>query len=101
MLLEMEYPPTAIFTLNNQIAIGAMQAIQEAGLNVPRDISIISFDEQPYFQLTSPPVTTVRQPIAEISRDAVRMLFDVMDGKSVESKLMRAELIERASVRSI
>ncbi|MEO1263309.1 MAG: LacI family DNA-binding transcriptional regulator [Bacteroidota bacterium] len=93
--------PTAIFALNNQIAIGAMQAIHELGLRIPQDVSIISFDEQPYFELTAPPVTTVRQPVAEIGEAAVQSLFDLMEGKNVVPKLLPPALIERKSVMGI
>ncbi|MEA1897495.1 MAG: LacI family DNA-binding transcriptional regulator [Bacteroidota bacterium] len=97
-LLVQASPPTAIFTLGNQIAIGAMRAIKENGLKIPKDISIISFDDQAYFDLTSPPLTTIRQPIDLIGQEAVRILFDLIDGKKTESKLLPAKLIERSSV---
>ena len=98
-LLKQVNSLTAIFTLGNQIAIGAMQAIKENGLKIPEDISIISFDDQAYFELTSPPLTTIRQPINLIGQEAVRILFDLLDGKQPESKLLPAKLIERSSVK--
>lgn len=100
-LLEKTHPPTAIFTLNNQIALGAMQVIQEAGLSIPHDISLISFDEQPYFQLTNPPISTIKQPIEQIGKEAVQSLFRLMTRQAVENKLLPPTLIERASVNTI
>lgn len=98
-LLKQVSSLTAIFTLGNQIAIGAMRAIKENGLKIPEDISIISFDDQAYFDLTSPPLTTIRQPIDLIGKEAVRILFDLMNGKKPESKLLPAKLVERSSVK--
>ncbi len=98
-LLKQASSLTAIFTLGNQIAIGAMRAIKENGLKIPEDISIISFDDQAYFDLTCPPLTTIRQPIDLIGLEAVRILFNLMDGRQPESKLLPAKLIERSSVK--
>lgn len=93
--------PSAIFTLGNQIAIGALKAIKEKGLIIPDDISLISFDEQPYFELTSPPITTIKQPIDQIGQVATDMLFDLIDKKDVESQLISATIIERDSVITV
>ncbi len=100
-LLNTSQPPSAIFALNNQIAIGALKAINELDLKVPDDISLISFDEQPYFELLSPPLTAVKQPMGAIGKKAVELLFDRMAGKDVESCLLNPELIIRSSVKTI
>lgn len=100
-LLEQPTLPTAILTFSNQIAIGAMKAIKEAGLIVPHDISLISFDEQPYFQLTSPPITTIQQPISSIAKHAVQMLMELINGKQVKNCIMKPKLIIRESVRRL
>ena len=100
-LLDQDILPTAILTFSNQIAIGAMKAIKEAGLIIPHDISLISFDEQPYFQLTAPPITTIQQPIAAIAKQAVQMLMGLIDGKQVENCIMKPKLIIRESVRRL
>ncbi len=101
ILLEQEDPPTAIFALNNQIAIGVLLAAKDLGKVIPDDFSLISFDEQPYFQLTSPPITTISQPIAQIGIEAVKMLFKLIDNEKVENQLISPELIERQSVKAI
>ncbi len=100
-ILKNETIPTAIFALNNQIAIGVMQALKEENLSIPEDISLIAFDEQPYFQLTSPPITTIRQPIEKIGQEAVKILFDIMNNKAPESKLLAPEFIKRESVKTL
>lgn len=93
--------PTAIFALGNQIALGALKAIKEHGLIVPDDISLISFDEQPYLELISPPITTIKQPIEQIGQVATDMLFDLINKKNVKSQLIPATMIERNSVISV
>ncbi|MDW3191044.1 MAG: LacI family DNA-binding transcriptional regulator [Cytophagales bacterium] len=93
--------PTALFTLNNLIAIGAIRALTQHGLHVPKDISLLSFDEQPYFELTSPPVSTIKQPIAQIAKKAVEMLLCRLDGKEVASQKIVPEIIERQSVKDL
>ncbi len=100
-LLQKATRPTAIFALNNQIALGAMKAINEARLNIPEDISLISFDEQYYFELLSPPLSAVKQPMEGIGKTAVATLFDLLEGKKVTSSKLIPSLIERASVRNI
>lgn len=90
--------PSAVFALSNQIAIGALEAIKEHGLRVPEDISLISFDEQPYFKLTSPPITTVKQPVTQIAQQAVNMLMAVIQGNEVASLKIEPQIIERHSV---
>jgi LacI family transcriptional regulator len=100
-LLQSKNPPTAIFTLSNQIAIGALEAIRDSGKSVPQDFSLISFDEQPYFKLTSPPITAVRQPIEQIAQNAVRMLMDLIQGNEVSSLKIDPQVIERESVADI
>jgi len=91
--------PSAFFTLSNQIAIGAIDAIRESGRAIPGDISIISFDDQPYFRLTDPAITTIQQPVEMIAKKAVSMLMDRMEGNEVLSSLLNPSMIERASVR--
>ena len=100
-LLETTTQPTAVFALNNQIAIGAMKAISEAGLHIPNDISLLAFDDQPYFDLLSPSLSAVRQPMKEIGRKAVALLFDLLEGKEVQSTKLNTQLIYRSSIRKI
>jgi DNA-binding LacI/PurR family transcriptional regulator len=66
---------TAIFSANDQMALGLMHAIRDAGLNVPGDISIVGFDDIPEARHFWPPLTTVKQDFAEIGRRAVAQLL--------------------------
>ena len=100
-LLNQAKRPTAIFALNNQIAIGAMKALSEASLHIPDDISLIAFDEQTYFELLLPPLTAVKQPMKEIGKKAVELLFDLLDNKEVESHKLKPILMNRSSVRTL
>lgn len=73
-LLEARPSCTAVFVANDSMAFGALQAIAEAGLSVPHDISVVGFDDLQFSSLTNPPLTTVRQPRYEMGRDAARLL---------------------------
>lgn len=97
-LLNNGAKPSAIFTLGNQIALGAIQALKEMKLQIPTDVSLISFDEHIYFHLTQPPITTICQPVEQIAQEAVLMLLKIMEGKEVNSQLIHSEMIERESV---
>lgn len=67
--------PTAIFLGNDEMAVGAYQAVRKAGLLVPDDISIVGFDDTPMASRVWPPMTTVRLPIREMGRAAARLLM--------------------------
>jgi DNA-binding LacI/PurR family transcriptional regulator len=91
--------PTAVFTLNDTQAIGAMQAVQESNLQVGKDMAIIGFDDAPMSQYLLPPLTTIRQPIRQAGRKCVEMLVSLMDGGAPEEQhvLLKPKLILRAS----
>ena len=74
-LLDMARPPSAIFPGNNLMTLGALEAIQARGLNIPQDVAIVGFDDMPWAALLNPPLTVVRQPGYEMGRRAVEMLF--------------------------
>ncbi|MGB4476255.1 MAG: LacI family DNA-binding transcriptional regulator, partial [Bacillota bacterium] len=79
---------TAVFAGNDSMAYGALQAIAEAGLSVPQDISVIGFDDLEFSSLTNPPLTTVRQPRYEMGRDAARLLVTCLE-QSTQDKGMK------------
>ncbi len=91
--------PTAIVALNDVMAIGAMRAAQERGLQVGVDIAITGFDDYPLVQYLTPPLTSVRQPIWEIGQRIVSMLVALLEGQPLQEKhvLIQPELIVRAS----
>lgn len=75
MLLKGKNIPTAIFTLSNTIAFGCLKALKEENIRIPDDISLITFDNRPYFDFLQTPLASIQQPITEISRIAVKILY--------------------------
>lgn len=101
-MLSRELPFTAIFSGNDQMAAGALQAVRESGFSVPRDISVIGFDDVLFARYLTPTLTTIRQPLAEMGMAAARIALDVLDGKEREVvHRFEPTLITRESVRSI
>jgi LacI family transcriptional regulator len=75
-LLGLSPRPTAVFVASDSMAIGALRAIREAGLAVPGDIALVSFDDLPVAAFADPPLTTVHQPVPELGVKAVELLID-------------------------
>jgi LacI family transcriptional regulator len=104
LLLRYNPRPTAVFAVSNLISLGALHAIDEEGLRVPEDVSIISFDDQPYSALLATPMTTVAQQNEQIGPLAVKMLFNQIESKTVPEQkgiLIPTRLIVRKSVRDM
>ena len=74
-LLREPEPPTAIFAFNDLMAMGVMD-VQERGLQIPADVAVIGFDGLAITEHCSPPLSTVEQPVAEMSVAAIAMLLD-------------------------
>lgn len=72
--------PTAVVAVDDHLAIGAMQAVQAAGLTVGADIGVTGFDDTPGVQHLSPPLTSVRQPVRAVGREIVKLLIQLMQG---------------------
>lgn len=100
-LLTTARRPTALVAANDELAIGAMDAARAFGLRVPQDLSVTGFDDTPQASLTSPKLTTVRQPLAEMGGMAVRMILD-RSVASAESKHIQlaTRLVVRESTAS-
>lgn len=90
---------TAIFAANDHMAIGAIRAVERAGLRVPQDVSVVGFDDAPEAEYLSTPLTTVRQDFAEVTRLAVHRLVRTIEGRPpVERhRLVPAQLVIRES----
>ncbi|MDR1613651.1 MAG: LacI family transcriptional regulator [Planctomycetota bacterium] len=88
--------PTAVYCTNDLLAFGAMQAVFEAGLRIPGDISLVGTDDVAQSSYMYPPLTTVRQPYADIAREALRLLAQktVPGGGDI---LLPPELVARES----
>ncbi|WHY85070.1 LacI family DNA-binding transcriptional regulator [Neobacillus novalis] len=102
-LLSLEKPPTAVFCSNDDMAIGAINAIFASGLNVPNDISVVGFDDIGFAQYTNPRLTTVKRPVEQISFMGAEKILSLIQTKNVsgETILVNTELIFRDSVRKI
>jgi DNA-binding LacI/PurR family transcriptional regulator len=94
---------TAIFACNDDMAIGAIKALTEAGLKIPEDVSIFGIDNDPIGSYITPTLSTVELPITEMTRTAIKMALDLACGKKVEggTKEFRGKLIFRDSIRYI
>lgn len=94
--------PTAVVACSDYIAIGILQATRLAGLDVPRDLSLVGFDDMPFAELVDPPLTTVRQPIADMGRAAFGSLLALINKTDAEAHTrLPVELIIRKSVRNL
>ena len=90
---------TAVVCGSDVLALGAIRAVRRAGMDVPRDISVVGFDDSSFMNCTDPPLTTVRQPIEAMGRAAVAMLLNQVEGggTAVEELLFEPELVVRGS----
>ncbi len=98
-LLASATPPTAIFTVGDEMAIGVLHAARRRGLRVPGDLSVVGFDDVRFSQYTDPPLTTVRIPMRALGETSVRLLLEILEGTStrVESVTLPHELVIRES----
>jgi LacI family transcriptional regulator len=98
-LLDLPDRPTAIFAGSDQQAFGVYQAARQHGLRIPEDLSVVGFDELPVTRWASPPLTTIRQPLAEMGRTAAEMLGDLINGRDLRASRIElsTELIVRES----
>ncbi|MCR2783460.1 MULTISPECIES: substrate-binding domain-containing protein [unclassified Microbacterium] len=88
---------TAIFAANDQMALGALRALADAGRRVPEEVSVVGFDDVADAADYRPPLTTVRQDFDELGAAAVAALVDAIEGAGHASVLLPATLVPRAS----
>jgi len=98
-ILNEPTPPTAIVACNDLMAIGAMSAAQDLGLEVGKDVSITGFDDIPMAEYTHPPLTTIHQPIYQIGGMVCEMLINIIQERTLEQKqiILKPSLIVRES----
>jgi LacI family transcriptional regulator len=96
-LLELDEPPTAIFGFNDGIACGAIRAAHERDVRVPEELSLVGFDDLPYATIVTPPLTTIRQPLAEMGRAGVGLVVRLLSDRSAQ--VPHIELPTRLIVR--
>ncbi|WP_332695297.1 LacI family DNA-binding transcriptional regulator [Halalkalibacter lacteus] len=80
-ILELENRPTAVFTGSDEVAVGVILEAKERGLQVPDDMAVVGFDNQPLAEVIDPPLTTIEQSVNEIGKKAMEVMFDVIDNK--------------------
>jgi LacI family transcriptional regulator len=98
-LLDLAHPATAIVASNDRMALGALAVADERGLDVPRDLSLLSFDNTPVVRFTRPPLTAVDQPVAELAANAVEMIIHSLRREQLPGQplILEAGLVERLS----
>ena len=103
LLLSGQNRPSAVFALSNNITLGVLKACREAGLRIPSDLSLMSFDNYAYMDYMEPPITRVGQPVEDMATLATKILFDRIDGLSpgtsppkLPPTIIRGESIRRA-----
>ena len=98
-LLALPDRPTAIFALNDNMAVGVLHAARRHGLTVPDELSVVGVDDAGLAATVVPPLTTVRQPLQEMGRVAVSVLWRILQGQTIEAAplLLSTELVVRAS----
>lgn len=102
-LLCLKPRPTAIFASDDHMAIGVLAAAHEVGLEIPRELSVAGFDDTSFAKFAWPPLTTVRQPVAEIAQIATEVLLAELQGRNndISSHRLLAELVVRESTGQV
>jgi LacI family transcriptional regulator len=101
-LLELDPRPTAVFTANDSMAIGAVKTLRRAHLRMPDDVALVGFDDMPIASAVEPALSTVRQPIERLGEMATELLLDLLDkprDKEAQAHriILTAELVVRDS----
>lgn len=99
-LLDRAPGPTALFCTNNLLTLGALRAVQERGVCIPRDLSLLGYDDMEWWGLTHPPLTVVAQPVHDVGQEAVRLLLRHMErgGRGrAQHVVLKPELVVRDS----
>ena len=90
---------SGLFAQNDQMAIGAIRALREAGRRVPQDVAVVGYDDIPAAEYCDPPLTTIRQPMREVGEVATRLLIQAIEKPEITQGevVLKAELIRRCS----
>ncbi|MDR3472753.1 MAG: LacI family DNA-binding transcriptional regulator [Devosia sp.] len=99
--LALQKQPTAIFSANDEMAIGFLSVLRSAGIQCPKDISLVGFDDITVARCIDPPLTTMRQPREEVGRLATKLLLDVLESQTQPRTpvhlVLKSELVVRES----
>lgn len=95
----MDKRPTAIFSMNDEMAIGAMQTLKAQGIRIPEDMSVTGFDDIAYAKYCDPSLTTISQPAEEMGKMAMDMLLKIIEGETLSQRecILPTEFIIRKS----
>ena len=98
-LLELPNPPTAVFVANNLMSIGALKAVRELGLRLPRDLSVVGFDDLDLGPLLDPPYTVIDRPTTGQGEAAAHLMLERLSdhGRPQQSLVLPVEMIVRGS----
>ncbi|MNE72052.1 Catabolite control protein A [compost metagenome] len=98
-LLATDPRPSAIFASNDDMALGVLNAAASLGVSAPGGVSVCGFDDTPSAMFSTPPLTTVRQPVAEMAAAATRMLLEAARAPERTVERVDYTLVERASTQ--
>ncbi|WP_246552442.1 LacI family DNA-binding transcriptional regulator [Vallitalea pronyensis] len=102
-LLERDVLPTAVFCSNDEMAMGAINAVSRKGLRIPEDISIMGYDDSMFAGYLTPRLTTVKRPVDEMGKKGAAKLLDLINDNraSGERYYMNVQIVERDSIRKL
>jgi LacI family transcriptional regulator len=101
-LLNLAEPPTAVFAGSDEMALGVIEAARSLAVRVPEDLSVIGFDDTNVAQLSSPPLTTIRQPLRDMGAVALRTAMRLAAGEDLDShhvELATQLVVRRSTAR--
>ena len=96
-----DFRPTVLVCANDEMAAGALHGAHEAGIAIPRDLSIAGFDDAPFASLLSPPLTTIAQPVHGMAQKAADIIVAGIKGDQLPYELTRPRLVIRSSVAPV
>jgi LacI family transcriptional regulator len=99
-VLAVANPPTALFAVNDSVAVGALAAARDLGLRVPDDLAVVGFNDNELSSMLSVPLSSVAIPLEEMGRLSVKLLIDQIEGQLGASVVLQPRLVVRASSRS-
>ncbi|MGW0943592.1 LacI family DNA-binding transcriptional regulator [Streptomyces sp. NPDC002623] len=91
---------TAVFVANDQMALGVLRALREAGVRTPQDVAVVGFDDIPESEFFAPPLTTVRQDFSTVGRRGIALLLELIEGRppaAAPRSAIEPQLVVRAS----
>ncbi|MGX9418341.1 HTH-type transcriptional repressor PurR [Vibrio sp. WJH972] len=102
-IIAMDTKPTAVFCFNDTMALGLMSRLQQKGIRIPEDISVIGYDNIEISEYFSPPLTTIHQPKRRVGKNAFEILLQRIKNKQHERRVfeMHPEIVERFSVKKL